>query len=93
MPTSDGVVIKDITSTYYVGTRKNPKWIKWKKFVDLDVVVLDKKKTKSNLFSYTLGIDIGPTDEEGKYIKEVDGKKLKTFAFYCENRYVKLEEV
>ena len=75
MPTSEGVVIKDITSTYYVGTRKNPKWIKWKKFVDLDVVVLDKKKTKSNLFSYTLGIDIGPTDEEGKYIKEVDGKK------------------
>ena len=75
MPTSEGVVIKDITSTYYVGTRKNPKWIKWKKFVDLDVVVLDKKKTKSNLFSYTLGIDIGPTDEKGKYIKEVDGKK------------------
>ena len=75
IPTSEGVVIKDITSTYYVGTRKNPKWIKWKKFVDLDVVVLDKKKTKSNLFSYTLGIDIGPTDEEGKYIKEIDGKK------------------
>jgi len=75
MPTSEGVVIKDITSTYYVGTRKNPKWIKWKKFVDLDVVVLDKKKTKSNLFSYTLGIDIGPTDEEGKYIKEINGKK------------------
>jgi hypothetical protein len=25
--------------------------------------------------------------------KEVDGKKLKTFAFYCENRYVKLDEV
>ena len=40
-----------------------------------DKIVLDKKKTKSNLFSYTLGIDIGPTDEEGKYIKEVDGKK------------------
>ena len=76
MPTSEGVVIKDITSTYYVGTRKNPKWVKWKKFVDLDVVVLDKKKTKSNLFSYTVGVDIGATDKEGKYIKEVDGKKF-----------------
>jgi len=75
MPTAEGVVIKDITSTYYVGTRKNPKWIKWKKFVDLDVIVLDKKKTKSNLYSYTVGIDVGPTDEESKYIKEVDGKK------------------
>ena len=75
MPTSEGVVIKDITSTYYVGTKKNPKWIKWKKFVDLDVIVLDVKKTKSNLYSYTVGIDIGPTDEEGKYIKEINKKK------------------
>ena len=75
MPTSEGVVIKDATSTYYIGTRKNPKWIKWKKFVDLDVIVLDKKKTKSNLYSYTVGIDIGPTEEEGKYIKELQGKK------------------
>ena len=48
IPTSEGVVIKDATSTYYIGTRKNPKWIKLKKFVDLDVIVLDKKKTKSN---------------------------------------------
>ena len=24
MPTSEGVVIKDMTSTYYIGTRKNP---------------------------------------------------------------------
>jgi hypothetical protein len=75
MPTSEGVVIKDATSTYYIGTKKNPKWIKWKKFVDLDVIVLDKKKTKSNLYSYTVGIDIGPTEEEGKYIKELQGKK------------------
>lgn len=72
MPTSEGVVIKDATSTYYVGTKKNPKWIKWKKFVDLDVIVLDKKKTKSNLYSYTVGV--GPiTDEmEGQ---EIDGRK------------------
>ena len=73
MPTSEGVVIKDATSTYYVGTRKNPKWIKWKKFVDLDVIVLDKSKTKSNLYSYTLGI--GPVEDEGKFIQEFQGKK------------------
>ena len=34
MPAAEGVVIKDIESTYYIGNRKNPKWIKWKKFVD-----------------------------------------------------------
>ena len=62
IPTSEGVVIKDSTSTYYIGTKKNPKWIKLKKFVDLDVIVLDKKKTKSNLYSYTVGV--GPVDEE-----------------------------
>jgi len=73
MPTSEGVVIKDATSTYYVGTKKNPKWIKWKKFVDLDVVVLDKKKTKSNLYSYTVGI--GPVEEENKFTQEVNGIK------------------
>ena len=71
MPTSEGVVIKDATSTYYIGTRKNPKWIKWKKFVDLDVIVLDKSKTKSNLYSYTLGV--GPVMEEGKFIQEFQG--------------------
>ena len=48
-PTSEGVVIKDIESTYYIGVKKNPKWIKYKKFVDLDVIVLEKRKTKSNL--------------------------------------------
>jgi hypothetical protein len=73
MPTSEGVVIKDIESTYFVGTKKNPKWVKWKKFVDLDLIVLDKKKTKSNMFSYTLGA--GPVEEEGKHIKELNGRK------------------
>ena len=73
MPTSEGVVIKDATSTYYLGTRKNPKWIKWKKFVDLDVIVLNKSKTKSNLYSYTLGI--GPVDLDNKFIQEFQGKK------------------
>ena len=72
MPTSEGVVIKDATSTYYVGTRKNPKWIKWKKFVDLDLIILDKRKTKSNLYSYTLGA--GPTEGEGKHYREIEGR-------------------
>ena len=39
--TAEGVVIKDIESTYYIGVKKNPKWIKFKKFVDLDVLVLE----------------------------------------------------
>ena len=72
MPTSEGVVIKDATSTYYVGTKKNPKWIKMKKFVDLDVIVLDKKKTKSNLYSYTVGV--GPITDDMKG-QEIDGRK------------------
>jgi hypothetical protein len=69
MPTSEGVVIKDIESTYFVGTKKNPKWIKWKKFVDLDLIVLDKKTTKSNMFSYTLGA--GPTEDGDKELNGV----------------------
>ena len=84
--TAEGVVIKDIESTYYTGSKKNPKWIKWKKFIDLDVIVLGKSKTKSNLYSYTVGI--GPltgeesrehdgTDHEGKTYLKV-GKALNT---------------
>ena len=72
IPTAEGVVIKDMQSTYIKGAKKNPKWIKWKKFVDLDLMVLDKKKTKSNLFSYTLGA--GPvTIEESR---EMPTKKV-----------------
>ena len=86
LPASEGVVIKDIESTYYVGTKKNPKWIKWKKFVDLDVMVLDKSKTKSGLYSYTLGIgpltgeetrEYGGTEIKGKTYLKV-GKALNT---------------
>lgn len=73
MPTSEGVVIKDKTSTYYIGTKKNPKWIKMKKFVDLDVIVLDKKKTKSNLYSYSVGV--GPVLEEMDGLVEIDKRK------------------
>ena len=62
LPVSEGVVIKDLESTYLIGKQKNPKWVKWKKFVDLDVVVLDVKKTKKGLHSYTMGI--GPVKAE-----------------------------
>ena len=74
MPTSEGVVIKDIESTYFIGTKKNPKWVKWKKFVDLDLIVLDKKTTKSDMFTYTLGA--GPLLEghEFKQTKDIDEK-------------------
>ena len=70
MPTAEGVVIKDATSTYYIGTRKNPKWVKWKSFVDLDLIVLDKKK-KGNTYSYVLGA--GPTEGEGKEYETIEG--------------------
>jgi len=73
IPTAEGVVIKDITSTYYVGTRKNPKWVKWKKFVDLDLIVLEKKSTKSNMFSYTLGA--GPIS--AKEAKNTKSQKIE----------------
>ena len=69
IPSAEGVVIKDIESTYIRGAKKNPKWIKWKKFVDLDLIVLDKKSTKSDLYSYTLGA--GPLSME-------DARKLDT---------------
>ena len=75
IPTAEGVVIKDMTSTYYIGTKKNPKWIKWKKFIDLDLLVLDKKTTKSGLNSYTLGA--GPLSaEESRKMEhtEIDNK-------------------
>jgi hypothetical protein len=86
LPASEGVVIKDIESTYYIGNRKNPKWIKWKKFVDLDVIVLKDRKTKSNLHSYTMGIgavtaevarNYATVEFEGKDYLEV-GKALNT---------------
>ena len=62
LPASEGVIIKDLESTYMLGSKKNPKWIKLKKFVDLDLVVLEKSKTKSKLYSYTLGV--GPLNAE-----------------------------
>ena len=90
MPTSEGVVIKDATSTYYVGTKKNPKWIKWKKFVDLDVIVLDKKKTKSNLYSYTVGVGPIPEEMNGK---EIDGKKYLNVGKALNTKVAEIPEV
>lgn len=83
-PTSEGVMIKDAKSSYIVGKKKNPKWVKWKKFVDLDLLVLEVRKNKNGTFTYTLGA--GPIgDEEYKPVKEHDkreylvvGKALNT---------------
>tara|TARA_R100000008_G_scaffold40297_2_gene23109 strand:+ start:4149 stop:6677 length:2529 start_codon:yes stop_codon:yes gene_type:complete len=72
IPTAEGVVLKDIESTYIKGARKNPKWIKWKKFVDLDLIVLDKKTTKDGLNSYTLGS--GPLKLEEA--RKLESKKI-----------------
>ena len=67
LPASEGVVIKDMESTYYRGIAQNPKWIKWKKFVDLDVIVLKDRKTKSGLHSYTMGIGPVPASVVREY--------------------------
>jgi len=67
LPASEGVVIKDMESTYYRGISQNPKWIKWKKFVDLDVIVLKDRKTKSGLHSYTMGIGPVPASVVREY--------------------------
>jgi len=75
IPTAEGVVIKDLTSTYFIGTKKNPKWIKWKKFVDLDMMVLDKKTTKSNMFTYTLGAGPLSDDDDFKNTKVINDRK------------------
>jgi len=69
-PTSEGVVIKDAKSSYVIGKKKNPKWIKWKKFVDLDVVVLETKENKDGTFNYKMGI--GPVDEDTKKVQELE---------------------
>jgi ATP-dependent DNA ligase len=72
-PTSEGVIIKDAKSSYIVGKKKNPKWIKWKKFVDLDLIILEVRKNKNGTFSYTLGA--GPLgDEEYKPVVRYKNK-------------------
>lgn len=71
LPASEGVVIKDMESTYPITKKKNPKWIKWKKFVDLDVIVLDKKSTNNGMHTYTMGV--GPiTAEEARTYTTTD---------------------
>ena len=49
--------------------------------------------TKFECIEYTWDNKVDMIDDLFDMHKEVDGKKLKTFAFYCENRYVKLDEV
>lgn len=71
-PTSEGVVIKDAKSSYIVGRKKNPKWVKWKKFVDLDVLVLECRENKNGTYSCLMGM--GPV-EGGPKTAEYDGKK------------------
>ncbi len=71
-PTAEGVVIKDAKSSYVIGKKKNPKWVKWKNFVDLDVIILAARENKNKSYSYTMGI--GPV-EEGPKTKELNGKK------------------
>ena len=76
-PTAEGVVIKDAKSSYIIGKKKNPKWVKWKKFVDLDLIVLESRENKNGTFSYTLGA--GPVDNEDEYkplIEHADKKYL-----------------
>jgi len=74
-PTSEGVIIKDAKSSYIIGKKKNPKWIKWKKFVDLDLIILDVRTNKNNTYSYTLGAGPIMTDTEYKPLVELDGAK------------------
>tara|TARA_R100000329_G_scaffold138428_1_gene119886 strand:+ start:1177 stop:3267 length:2091 start_codon:yes stop_codon:yes gene_type:complete len=74
-PTAEGVVIKDAKSSYIVGKKKNPKWVKWKKFVDLDLIVLETRENKNGTYSYTLGA--GPMDDDDQYtpVVEREGKR------------------
>lgn len=70
-PTSEGVVIKDAKSSYVIGKKKNPKWIKWKKVIDLDVLILSKRTNKNGSFTYIVGV--GPVEEDTPKAKEYNG--------------------
>ena len=49
--------------------------------------------TKYECIEYTWQNKVDMIEELFDIHKEANGKKLKTFAFYCENRYVELDEV
>ena len=49
--------------------------------------------TKYECIEYTWQNKVDMIEELFDIHKEANGKKLKTFAFYCENRYVELNEV
>jgi len=72
-PTSEGVVIKDSKSSYVIGKKKNPKWIKWKKFVDLDVVVLDSKENKDGTFT----VEWDKQDPEWSWMNNLTSKEIQ----------------
>jgi len=74
IPTAEGVVIKDVTSTYFIGTKKNPKWVKWKKFVDLDLIVL-KKTAKGSKSVYSLGAGPLTDKDDFKNIKTINDRE------------------
>ena len=49
--------------------------------------------TKYECIEYTWQNKVDMIEELFDIHKEANGKKLKTFAFYCENRDVELDEV
>jgi|TARA_R100001443_G_scaffold109421_1_gene120692 hypothetical protein len=49
--------------------------------------------TKFDCLDYVWDNKVDMIDGLLEVHREVDGVKLRTFAFYCENRFVELEEV
>ena len=49
--------------------------------------------TKTDCLDYVWNNKVKMIDGLLDVHREVDGVELKTFAFYCENRFIKLEEV
>ena len=49
--------------------------------------------TKFECIDYTWQNKVDMIDELLEMHRTLDGNELKTFAFYCENRFVELEEV
>ena len=78
LPTSEGVVIKDATSTYYLGTKKNPKWIKMKRFVDLDLLITSKKGNNCELSVLTNKYsEYNKMEKDGKHYMKVANFRVK----------------
>ena len=71
MPTAEGVVIKDATSTYYIGTRKIQNGLSGRNLLTLTLLFSIKGRLRAT-FSYTLGA--GPTEGEGSTTGKLDGR-------------------